>query len=76
MAARVIKKSLAGSEDLLLGFGTEVQVRNDKNIEITKINASKIPYDETLSTTEKIDSLVAIVEALTLRVEELETIVL
>lgn len=72
MAARVIKKSLAGSEDLLLGFGTEVQVRNDKNIEITKINASNIPYDETRSTTEKIDSLVAIVEALTLRVENLE----
>ncbi len=72
MAVRVIKKSLAGSEDLLLGFGTELQVRNDKNILITKINASNIPYDETLSATEKIDSLVALVEALTLRVENLE----
>lgn len=72
MAVRVIKKSLAGSEDLLLGFGTELQVRNDKNIEITKINASNIPYDETLSTAEKIDSLVAIVEALILRVDNLE----
>ena len=49
MAVRVIKKSLAGSEDLLLGFGTEVQVRNDKNIEITKINASNIPYDDSTS---------------------------
>ena len=36
-----------------LGLVTEVQVRNDKNIEITKINASNIPYDETLSTTVK-----------------------
>ena len=52
MAVRVIKKSLAGSEDLLLGFGTEMQVRNDKNIEITKINASNIPYDETKSISE------------------------
>ena len=76
MAVRVITKSLAGKEDLLLGFGTEEQVRNDKNILITKINASNIPYDESLSVTEKLDSLVAIVEALTLRVEELETIVL
>ena len=61
MAVRVIKKSLAGSEDLLLGFGTEVQVRNDKNIEITKINASNIPYDETksisASITKKVDTL-------------------
>lgn len=61
MAVRVIKKSLAGSEDLLLGFGTEVQVRNDKNIEITKINASNIPYDENKSIadniTKKVDTL-------------------
>lgn len=65
MAVRVIKKSLAGSEDLLLGFGTEVQVRNDKNIEITKINASNIPYNKDTSisefvngtTTKKVDTL-------------------
>lgn len=61
MAVRVIKKSLAGSEDLLLGFGTEVQVRNDKNIEITKINASNIPYDKnksiSASITKKLDTL-------------------
>lgn len=58
MAVRVIKKSLAGSEDLLLGFGTEVQVRNDKNIEITKINASNIPYDENKSISEVITNKV------------------
>ena len=61
MAVRVIKKSLAGSEDLLLGFGTELQVRNDKNIEITRINASNIPYDDSNSIadtiTKKVDTL-------------------
>lgn len=64
MAVRVIKKSLAGSEDLLLGFGTELQVRNDKNIEITRINASNIPYDENTSIadniTKKVDTLAAL----------------
>ncbi len=57
MAVRVIKKSLAGSEDLLLGFGTELQVRNDKNIEITKINASNIPYNEDTSISDVIDTI-------------------
>lgn len=57
MAVRVIKKSLAGSEDLLLGFGTELQVRNDKNIEITRINASNIPYNEDTSISEFMDTI-------------------
>lgn len=71
MAVRVIKKSLAGSEDLLLGFGTEVQVRNDKNIEITKINAGNIPYDETKSISEFVNDTTKDINSITKKVDTL-----
>lgn len=40
----LLVKQLAGKEDLLHGYGKEVQVRNGRNIEITKINASVFDY--------------------------------
>ena len=41
---RKIQKALAGAEDLLLGLGSEFQTRSGQLLEITKINASLIPY--------------------------------
>lgn len=52
MVNRVVNKELAGSEDLLLGTGTVNQTRNGVTIPVTKIDASKLIYEnvETLRT--------------------------
>lgn len=64
MGIRNIKKQLIGKEDLDLGFDTVTQERNGKNLEITRINASTIPY-----TSEK-----SIAEALSIATVTVDTI--
>ena len=54
MADNVLKdvvfiKQLGGTEDLLFGFGTIVQIRNGQTVTITRINADIIPYNDTES---------------------------
>jgi hypothetical protein len=44
MAVRVVKKVLAGIQDLLLGEGKVTQERNGIPVEIEKINAFNIPF--------------------------------
>ncbi len=50
-------KQLGGSEDLLFGFGSIVQVRNGQPVTITKINAETIPYDSIESVKSIIDQI-------------------
>jgi len=52
-----ISKAPGGVEDLTLGMGTETQIRRGQAIQITQVNADKIPYSETQSTTDKIDQI-------------------
>lgn len=40
----VLVKQLLGKEDMTLGFGTETQVRNGRNIEISRVNGDTFPY--------------------------------
>ena len=40
----VLVKQLLGKEDMELGFGTTTQVRNGRNIEISKVNGATFPY--------------------------------
>lgn len=42
--ARTIKKAKGGVEDLLLGFGNEVQTRNGQSETVTFINADNLPF--------------------------------
>ena len=45
----VFVKQLGGSEDLMFGFGTIVQIRNGRTVVISKINAASIPFSDTES---------------------------
>jgi len=58
-----IKKSAGGVEDLTFGMGTEPQMRAGRQVDITQINADKIPYSSTQSTKAKIDQVDSKVEA-------------
>lgn len=51
------QRNLIGLEDLLLGTGTVSQTRGNTPVNVTKINASIFPYDDTFTLKEKIDSL-------------------
>lgn len=44
-----INRQLLGIEDLLFGFGQVTQTRAGQSIDITKINAGNLPFDETQS---------------------------
>lgn len=47
MATEVlIERNLAGLEDLLIGTGTVVQRRANKNVTVTKLNSKNFPFDE------------------------------
>lgn len=50
------KKSLIGKEDLLLGFGIVNQTRGNSTLPINKINSNTIPYDNSLSIKNILDS--------------------
>ncbi len=52
--SRIVTKALAGVEDLLLGEGTATQTRNGTLTNITKINASDLPYNASLSIRDKL----------------------
>ena len=52
--SRIVTKALAGVEDLLLGEGTVTQIRNGTLTNITKINASDLPYNANLSIRDKL----------------------
>lgn len=41
-----IERNLAGKEDLALGLGKETQMRAGKTVEVTRINAHNIPFDD------------------------------
>lgn len=51
---RVVTKALAGAEDLLLGEGVVNQTRNGTPVNITKINASNLSYNASLSIRDKL----------------------
>ena len=57
----VFVRNLIGTEDILFGTGTEQQIRDGEIVQITRINASSIPYrkmDGTLTTVaEALDEL-------------------
>jgi len=40
----ILVKQLLGKEDMELGFGTTTQVRNGRNIEISRVNGDTFPY--------------------------------
>lgn len=40
----VLVKQLLGKEDMELGFGSTTQVRNGRNIEISRVNGAIFPY--------------------------------
>lgn len=45
-----IQKVLAGAEDILFGQGQTSQVRGSQQLQITKVNASNIPYSGDVAT--------------------------
>ena len=51
---RLVTKALAGAEDLLLGEGVVNQTRNGTPVNITKINASNLSYNASLSIRDKL----------------------
>ena len=53
----VFTRQIAGAEDLLFGFGTVAQIREAKNVTVTLLNASHIPYDSTRSVKDVLDEL-------------------
>lgn len=65
----VIEKHLGGAEDLLLGSGTVVQVRNGTPVTITRFGADSIPYsgvpeeNNVISIRDKLDSTLAQVDS-------------
>lgn len=57
-----INRQLAGVEDLAWGTGTVIQQRAGELVEITEINAGNMPFDESLSLKEALDTKYAEVE--------------
>lgn len=52
-----INRQLLGLEDQLFGVGTVTQLRNGEAVVVTRINAANLPFDETMSLKQVIDSL-------------------
>ena len=52
-----INRQKLGLEDLTFGVGTETQVRAGKQVVVTRINASNLPFDETMSLLEWVKSI-------------------
>ena len=50
-------KQLGGTEDLLFGFGTVMQIRNGQSVVISLVNATTIPYDTTDTVKSIIDKI-------------------
>ena len=53
----VFTRQKMGAEDIIFGFGTEVQVRNGKSVLVTHLNSSQIPFNSTMSVTDKLNDL-------------------
>lgn len=51
------QRNLIGMEDLLFGIGKVLQTRGVTPVNITKINAAEIPFNEVMTIGEKIDQL-------------------
>ena len=52
-----IKKSAGALEDLTFGMGTETQLRKGKEVVVTQVNATNIPYTSTTSIYDTIEQL-------------------
>jgi hypothetical protein len=52
-----INRQLLGVEDFLFGEGTVTQTRGGQSVSITKINAKNLPFDETQTLFQYLDSL-------------------
>jgi hypothetical protein len=50
MAIRQVTKNLAGKEDIIRGIGSEIQIRANKEYEITKLNATHLEGAITVDT--------------------------
>lgn len=59
----IFVKQLAGAEDLMFGFGTTAQIRENQNITLTLINSSTMPYDNTRSVKDALDELFLIAQS-------------
>ena len=67
-----LNRQLLGIEDLLFGVGIVTQIRAGKNVNITRINAGNLPFDETRTLLEWVQSIN--IDALGSMVEELQSI--
>ena len=55
----VFTRHVAGTEDLIFGFGSVSQIRGGDNVIVTMINADTIPYDTTRTVKQALDELFA-----------------
>lgn len=70
-----INRQKLGLEDLTFGFGSEQQTRGNQTVTITKINAANLPFDETQTLVEVLDTQYPAIEIVASSINDVNTIV-
>lgn len=69
-----LNRQLVGLEDITFGVGTEEQTRGGQTVEITKINAANLPFDEINTLQEVLDATYPLIIPVGEKLVEIQTV--